>query len=463
MSRDTSVVENKYLIVQLQTGLVAGSATHLGEAARMSGLSLLGTKLREYRVEGERVIRSLSPLQLAGLERGALGGGEPRSLADYWRLDVTGAPAPLGEIAAALEGIPGVALVYEEPGVRDAAQPADDPLSGSQHYLDAAPFGVGARWLWDQPCGDGAGMQFVDLEQGWLRGHEDLPAYQVIYGENGDGNVINGGPYIGDHGAAVLGIVAGLDNDLGIIGMAPQVATRTVSHWTVAGGNMHVADALAYAAMSTPRPNVILLEVQTDDGHPVETDAVVRDVIRCATVRGIVVVEAGGNGQLDLDAWGDGKKKYRLNRASKDFIDSGAIVVGAARAALPHDKWPFSNWGSRMDCYAWGEGIVTAGGYGTDHRGTGYTGVFSGTSGASAIIAGCALLLQGRAWNLGGTPLPPLVMRSLLSNPLTGTPQGADVTKHIGVMPNLQAIVQSVAVTSPISAMRERRLLAAVG
>jgi hypothetical protein len=88
--------------------------------------------------------------------------------------------------------------------------------------------------------------------------------------------------------------------------------------------------------------------------------------------------------------------KHRLNRSSGDFLDSGAILVGAANATLPHDRAGFSSFGSRIDCYAWADSIVSAG-HG-DLAGTGntsYTSTLGGTSGASPIITGAALLLQG--------------------------------------------------------------------
>jgi hypothetical protein len=176
---------------------------------------------------------------------------------------------------------------------------------------------------------------------------------------------------------------------------------------------------------------------------PVETDPANFDAIRIAVASGVIVVEAGGNGNNDLDAWTDAMGRHRLNRASMDFQDSGAILVGAANAALPHDRASFSNYGSRVDCYAWGDSIVSAG-YG-DLAGAGnnsYTSTFGGTSGASPIITGSALLLQGMYSVLAGTLLSPQQMRVLLSNPATGTAQGGGVAGHIGVMPNLRSIVQ---------------------
>lgn len=438
------VAENRYLVVQMKAGGLTGPGEDLADAARNGGF---GDLIRKYQLGGRRLISSVPLARLAELERRELDGEAAMKpgLADYWRLDARRSPAPLSEIAAALQAVQEVGLVYCEPGVRDSAFPSDDPLSSAQRYLDPAPVGVGARWFWEQPHGDGEGMQFVDLEQGWLRDHEDLPPYELLCGDNRDGS-----GYVGDHGAAVLGIVAGVDNDRGVIGMAPRASVRIASHWRAKGGGMHVANALAAAAAATPRPHVILLEVETDEGLPVETDPAVRDLIRCAVAAGIVVVQAAGNGGKDLDQWSDPGGKQRLNRSSPDFIDSGAIFVAAARSALPHDKILSSCWGSRIDCYAWGEKIVTAGGWRTDHAGSGYTDRFNATSGASAIVAGCAVLLQGRAWNLGGALLSPQQMRGLLSDPATGTP-GSGAPEHIGVMPDLQAIVQGAAANSPLS------------
>jgi len=121
--------------------------------------------------------------------------------------------------------------------------------------------------------------------------------------------------------------------------------------------------------------------------------------------------------------------------------------VGAASASTPHDRLPESNFGSRLDCYGWGENVVSAG-YGdlnlSQVDNTTYTGAFGGTSGASAIIAGAALLVQGLLLKAEKPLLSPAQMRSILSDPATGTPQGATVLGHIGVMPDLRQIIQNL-------------------
>jgi len=64
-------------------------------------------------------------------------------------------------------------LPHEDPQV-DTINPADDPRSGRQGYLDPAPDGIDARYAWRVPGGTGRGVTVVDLERGFNLDHEDL-------------------------------------------------------------------------------------------------------------------------------------------------------------------------------------------------------------------------------------------------------------------------------------------------
>ena len=236
---------------------------------------------------------------------------------------------------------------------------------------------------------------------------------------------------------------------MGVVGIAPSVSSVNVtSHWdTASNSSGHVADAIAGALPTLQSGDVLLLEIQKGL-LPTETDDADFDAIRLAVALGIVVVEAGGNGSFDLDSYTDGGGNFVLNRGSADFRESGAIVVGAALSPLPHNRADFSNFGSRVDCYAWGENVVTAG-YGNLDNGGGdntktYTDSFNGTSSASPIISGAALIVQGMYEANTGSALPPLQMRALLSDPTTGTAQGGGVPGNIGVMPDLRSIIETI-------------------
>jgi hypothetical protein len=111
----------------------------------------------------------------------------------------------------------------------------------------------------------------------------------------------------------------------------------------------------------------------------------------------------------------------------------------------------FTNWGTRMDAHAWGSSIVTTG-YGDLYTlgtpQTEYTATFGGTSGASPMLTGSALCLQGIAEANLGVRLDPITLRALIHD--TGVPH-LDPTKEIGPRPDLGAasyyILNSAGVT----------------
>src|ERR1044072_5653603 len=175
------------------------------------------------------LITAITPEQLRQLEEETAKKefAPQHSLLSYWRLDARQTDKPLEEIEAALWQIPEADLVYREKTVTGATvMPDNDTYASQQNFLDPAPVGVDARFVWTKD-GDGKGMYFIDLEEGWILDHEDLPNPQLINSNNNHPEVLR--RY---HGTAVVGVVAGVDNKKGIIGIAPNVANvRLVSHW----------------------------------------------------------------------------------------------------------------------------------------------------------------------------------------------------------------------------------------
>ena len=318
-----------------------------------------------------------------------------------------------------------------------------DPLTPNQGYLDPAPAGIDARYAWSIGV-EGTGMGFVDLERAWLDQHEDLkgaPAPTLVFHDNyPDAKETY-------HGTAVLGVVAAKDNGLGIVGVAPSVASvQMVSLYDQASGRMDDFTQAVAAAILVMKPgDVLLLETQLGESDPVELDPDKFDAIRLAVASGIVVVECGGNGDGPLDDWVCGDTNgHCLNRNLKsEFRDSGAIMVASCDDPVVsggHKRHWSSNYGSRLDCYAWGQNVWSAGdplaAFSVDR----YTGGFNGTSSAGAIIAGAALLLQSRFRSLTGGALSPTQVRAMLSDPATGTPRSPG-TEPIGVMPDLRRVL----------------------
>jgi hypothetical protein len=433
-----------FVIVRLRPEQSDADADTLIDLAKMAKLERLTSALTAAGLpDTQRTLSGVEADKIRELERKASATKFPplHSLTAYWRIDMRQRRDKIDQLVDQLKSLPEVDSAYREYSVTDPAVDAsNDQYAKDQDYLNAAPQGIGARWAWLQPNSDGAGVGFVDLERAWNLTHDDIVAHAVplpLYGDNEQG--ING--VTGDHGTGVLGIVVGEDNDVGIVGIAPHVQTvRVTSHYDAASNTeLNVAPAIAAAALVMNAGDVLLLEVQRGGvtGRPTEVDDYDFDAIRLAVSQDIIVVEAAGNGGFDLDAI--------LTKPD----DSGAILVGAANSTT-HDRWQINGlpiascFGARVNCYAWGELIVTAGGgdldSGRGDKNKTYTQVFNGTSGASAIVAGAALVLQGmyKAAN-SGTPLTPAEMRQALL--VNGTPQGQTVSGNIGVMPDLKEAV----------------------
>ncbi len=472
------------------------------------------------------IITAVPQDRLVALEDEATDGMLPlrHRLLAYWVLDtmaMEGRPSLVNELNA----MTGVDFAYSEVNLEDpVVDYMQNPLYPEQSYLEQAPDGIDAEAAWDLGF-SGVGVGFVDIELGWNLQHVDLRSLLTdAIAEQGtaadDERALrffndNFRSKFGDscshkHGTNVLGVVVGIDNTCGVVGIAPDARVGVASRFKAendgspaepqpvkAGSNpdyWQVPNAIVAAvagahARSIGAGDVLLLEVQTVSKEPVEVVPQAFDAIRLAVALGVVVIEAAGNGGTDLDGPLTGSYELStdpsatvLDRGSAGFTDSGAIMVASAdpgtavigvdgkgsfEGHAPHAK---SNYGSRIDCYAWGESVMTCD-YHTGGGGsslvfekacgdvpnasacdTRYTFDFGGTSAASAIVAGAAILVQ----EMTGKKLSPLRLRQVLSGksrqqadalqrPDTGTGyvQTLDAkgkVKQIGVMPDLLKI-----------------------
>jgi serine protease len=337
----------------------------------------------------------------------------------YFRIVLPGG-ADAAEVANALNAL--AFVEFATPAPRPAPSPVDiapktDSFKSEQGYLKGSKKGVGALSAKDYPGADGAGMRFADVEYSWALDHEDLeiPISRLLPGVADASD-----PFFDrNHGTAVLGEVVGKANKYGVTGIAPAAKTYVSAANTFSAG-FNPADAINRAAAELRAGDVILIEQQywtcgftSVDGDrygPLETLQDVFDEIKVATDRGIVVVEAAGNGSLDLDA------PTCNGEFTRSVRDSGAIIVGAGSSG-GRTKLDFSSFGSRVDVQGWGENVTTTG-YGDrfnpgDER-QWYTSQFSGTSSASPIVAGAALQIQGVLRACGEKPLKAKAMRKLL-------------------------------------------------
>lgn len=401
----------------------------------------LATFIKRHKLASRRAIQSVVAQQLLDWESEARGDpfAPPFSLTTFWLLDTRHADQPLKALVAGLRKLASVAEAYQQPRYQPAiATPVDDPMytAGDQGYLEPATTGIDAEWAWRLvPSRDGAGANFIDVELGWQDGHEDVPPLPPLGGVTMPQNPQ--GSSLAFHGLAVLGIVnARTHNAIGIAGAAPGASLPLIASALHADGTVNVAEALVAVRAVATRGDVVLIEVQTSSQWPVESSSLDKAAIMLTVSAGLVVVEAAGNAGVDLATVID-----------TPAVDSGAILVAAGHSAAPHAWHPNSNWGARADAYAWGENVCTTGGIGTSpppappqtapNR---YTMDFGGTSAASAIVAGAALLVQGayKASTLGART--PSQMRDLFHT--TGTPGGGG--HPIGRMPDLRQLLPDV-------------------
>jgi len=328
----------------------------------------------------------------------------------------------------------------EEPPVRTPN------FTDRQTYLGPTPIGIDAHYAWTLAGGHGNGVNVIDIERGWNFTHEDLKLIQ--------GGVISGtSAPDDDHGTAVIGEFSADANNFGVTGISSEAHVSGVAYRSPDPPD--TSQAIVTAADRLRPGDIILIEVHRPGpaarwsgqfGYiAIEWWPDDYDAIRYAVNKGIIVVEAAGNGGQNLDdpLYNTSELGFPAswtNPFNPTNPSSGAILVGAGnppagthgRDARPRVGEPyvdrarcyFSNYGERVDAQGWGW-EVTSTGYGDLQGGSNkdewYTDEFGGTSSASPIIVGGLACVQGILRANGKIPLGPAQARQLLRS--TGSPQ----------------------------------------
>jgi hypothetical protein len=377
---------------------------------------------------------------------------------------------------------PGVELTIVDNSIEfsDGISPdtSTDDFTARQVYLNAASEGgIGVSCAWKREGGLGQGVNIIDAEGAWRFSHEDLIQNQ--------GGLIGGisSSELGwrNHGTAVLGVIGGDRNSFGVTGICPEAMVRAVSVFGDSSGaptpNWSAAAAIRLAADGLCKGDIILIEHHLpgppnfekrddQDGYiPIEWWPCNLAAIQYATSRGIIVVEAAGNGQRDLGNRvlfdtnpSEPFPPWWVNPFRRDPIDSNAILVGAGippkrvfggSEELDRSRLRESNFGSIVDVQGWGDNVVSCG-YGglspnDPDEDRWYTSRFNGTSSAAAMVAGVVGCLQG-VLLAKGDMLEPLRARRLLRDDSLNSPQqdgpfGTASGARVGPRPDLCKLI----------------------
>jgi hypothetical protein len=374
-------VSPRELVVKVRSEAGFRTSLEAGPTAAAADVAPLEDLLADFKADMEPLFGLTEERMRASAAAPGYEGTEPEDneMETYYSVDAS--ERKLDELAEELMGLEGIVeAAYVKPessepvGVAESdddtinemeplagdAPPATPDFTASQIYLNAAPAGIDARYAWTQPGGRGQGIRIIDCEWGWNFSHEDLIQKQigVVFGGNSASN---------DHGTAVLGEYSGDVNSFGITGICSDAtvgASSFVSSPSSARTIREAADRLGAG-------DIILLEIHragpnsTGSGQfgyiAIEWWPDDFAAIRYAVNKGIIVVEAAGNGSQDFDAAVYNTRPSNFPSSWRNPFNpanpsSQAVLVGAGAPppgthgrnhGADRSRLGFSNYGTR--------------------------------------------------------------------------------------------------------------------
>lgn len=254
----------------------------------------------------------------------------------------------------------------------------------TQQVVDWGLTAIGAPYAWRFTKGQGVRVAVLDTG---VAHHPDLDA-NVVIRQSAD-NSWQPLDLVG-HGTHCAGIIAAVDNGVGVVGVAPKSKVISIKVLGDDGTGSYDSIALGLKLAMKYKAQVISMSLGTQDAPP---DGELQALITAAACRGIIVVCASGN---DFNAKNPTKDTMSYPAKCMDTIPVAAIDPARLHA-------PFSSTGQEM-----GRGISMPGVniYST-YLNSGYC-KLSGTSMATPMLAGfIALMLAYHSKGEHKTPIDP--------------------------------------------------------
>lgn len=285
----------------------------------------------------------------------------------FQRIPVVAAELPLQALAR-LRVMKGISFVEEDGQVQALEEDGDVQILDQQIPWGIARINAPAVW----PNNKGTGVKVGIIDTGIDYNNPDLQANYVPEGYdfyNNDSNPMDDN----GHGTHVAGIVAAVNNTIGVVGVAPEARLYAIKVLNASGGGSwsNVISGIDWAI--THGMQVINMSLGSSSGS-----TALQQACDAANNAGIVVVAAAGNSG---NSGGTGTNTvYPANYSS-------VVAVAATTSASSNQRASYSSTGPAVDLAAPGDSI-----YSTVPTNQGSYGTKSGTSMASPHVAGVAAL-----------------------------------------------------------------------
>lgn len=204
-------------------------------------------------------------------------------------------------------------MVQWQPPVADYAveETAINPTNDTFFPLQWAHTAVQSPQAWAAGC-TGKGARVAVLDGGIFAAHPDLDANVDVTCSR---SMVANQPFNNDtgtfwHGTHVAGIVAAEDNNIGVVGIAPEATIigvkvlhgGTGSFANVINGILYAADPAAFGAAGCARADVINMSLGAEfpkNGAGTLVSAL-NKAINFASSKGVLVVSSAGNSAIDF-------------------------------------------------------------------------------------------------------------------------------------------------------------------